>query len=70
MTAASPLPCCSSAVKIYRSAVRAGSGKAAKRLGDIYSKGIAGVVPDYAESLKWYTTARAMGEDVQLQKAR
>ena len=58
------------AVKIYRNAVRAGSGKAAKRLGDIYSKGIAGVVPDYAESLKWYTTARAMGEDVQLQKAR
>jgi tRNA A-37 threonylcarbamoyl transferase component Bud32 len=58
------------AVKIYRSAVRAGSGKAAKRLGDIYSKGIAGVIPDYAESLKWYTTARAMGEDVQLQKAR
>jgi serine/threonine-protein kinase len=58
------------AVKIYRSAVRAGSGKAAKRLGDIYSKGIAGVVPDYAESLKWYTTARAMGEDVQLQKQR
>ena len=58
------------AVRAYRSAVRAGSGEAAKRLGDIYNKGIAGVAPDYAESLKWYTTARAMGVDVQLQKAR
>jgi serine/threonine-protein kinase len=58
------------AVRAYRNAVRAGSGEAAKRLGDIYNKGIAGVAPDYAESLKWYTTARAMGVDVQLQKAR
>ena len=51
-------------------AARSGSGKAAKRLGEIYDKGIAGVSRDYAESLKWYTTARAMGEDVQLQKQR
>ena len=57
-------------MRAYRNAVRAGSGEAAKRLGDIYNKGIAGVAPDYAESLKWYTTARAMGVDVQLQKAR
>jgi serine/threonine protein kinase len=58
------------AVKLYVRAFRSGSGKAAKRLGDIYDKGLAGVSRDYAESLKWYNAARTMGEDVPLQKSR
>jgi TPR repeat protein len=34
------------AVKIYRSLARNGNGKAAKRLGEIYDKGIAGISRD------------------------
>lgn len=58
------------AVKIYVRAARAGSGKAAKRLGDIYNKGIAGVSRDSAESLKWYNAARVLGEEVPIAKSR
>jgi serine/threonine-protein kinase len=53
------------AVKIYRSLARNGNGKAAKRLGEIYDKGIAGISRDYAESLQWYETARKLGETVE-----
>lgn len=52
------------AVRTYTRAARSGSGKAAKHLGEIYDKGIPGVSRDYAESLKWYNTARALGEEV------
>ncbi len=58
------------AVKVYVRAARSGSGKAAKRLGEIYDKGIAGVSRDYAESLKWYNAARVLGEDVPMAKSR
>jgi TPR repeat protein len=58
------------AVKIYRSLARNGNGKAAKRLGEIYDKGIAGVSRDYAESLQWYETARKLGETVEVQGSR
>jgi serine/threonine protein kinase len=58
------------AVKVYVRAARAGNGKAAKRLGDIYDKGIAGVSRDYAESLKWYNAARVLGEDVPTARSR
>ncbi len=58
------------AVKLYIRAARSGSGKAAKRLGDIYDKGIAGVSRDYAESLKWYNAARVLGEEVPMAKSR
>jgi eukaryotic-like serine/threonine-protein kinase len=58
------------AVKLYVRAARSGNGKAAKRLGDIYDKGLAGVPRDYAESLKWYNAARVLGEEVPLQKSR
>ena len=58
------------AVKMYVRAARSGSGKAAKRLGEIYDKGIAGVSRDYAESLKWYNAARVLGEDVPMAKSR
>ena len=58
------------AVKLYVQAARGGSGKAAKRLGDIYTKGVDGVPRDYAESLKWYNAARVLGEEVDLQKSR
>ena len=58
------------AIRIYRRAARAGSGKAAKRLGEIYDKGVAGVPRDYAESLQWYETARQLGETVELSGKR
>ena len=54
------------AIRIYRRAARAGSGKAAKRLGEIYDKGVPGVSRDYAESLQWYETARQLGETVEV----
>ena len=60
----------SDAVKLYVRVARSGNGKAAKRLGDIYDKGIAGVSRDYAESLKWYNAARVLGEDVPTPKRR
>jgi len=53
------------AIRIYRRAARAGSGAAAKRLGEIYDKGIPGVTRDYAESLQWYETARQLGEKIE-----
>lgn len=52
------------AVKLYAQAARAGNGRAAKRLGEIYRHGIRGVPGDYSESMKWYNAARALGEDV------
>jgi serine/threonine protein kinase/membrane protein involved in colicin uptake len=58
------------AVKVYVRAARSGNGKAAKRLGEFYDKGIAGVSRDYAESLKWYNAARVLGEDVPMAKSR
>jgi outer membrane biosynthesis protein TonB len=54
-----------SAIRLYRRAARAGSGKAAKRLGEIYDRGVPGVPRDYAESLQWYETARQLGETVE-----
>ena len=58
------------AIKVYRKAARSGNGKAAKRLGEIYDKGLAGIPRDYAESLKWYNAARVLGEDVPLARGR
>ena len=58
------------AVKVYVRAARAGNGKAAKRLGEIYDKGLAGIPRDYAESLKWYNAARVLGEDVPIARGR
>jgi colicin import membrane protein len=58
------------AVKLYVRAARSGNGKAAKRLGEIYDKGLAGVSRDYAESLKWYNAARVLGEDVPMRESR
>jgi TPR repeat protein len=56
------------AVKMYVHAAREGSGKAALRLGEIYSTGIPGVARDYAHSLRWYSAAQAMGEAVPTKK--
>lgn len=58
------------AVKAYRRAARAGSGAAAKRLGQIYENGIKGVERNYQESQKWLLASRSMGEDVPLAKCR
>ena len=52
------------AVRLYIQAARAGSGQAAKKLGDIYNSGAPGVSPDSAESVKWYNLARARGVQV------
>jgi TPR repeat protein len=57
-------------MQVYRSAARSGSGKAARRLGEVYEKGSDGVPKNYGESLKWYNTARLLGEEVPLVKAR
>jgi serine/threonine-protein kinase len=58
------------AVKAYTQAARGGNCEAAKRLGDIYDKGLIGITRDYAESLKWYNAARVLGCDVPLQQRR
>ena len=58
------------AVKAYITAARSGNCDAAKRLGDIYDKGLIGISRDYAESLKWYNAARVLGCDVPMQKSR
>jgi len=58
------------AVKMYTQAARSGSGKAAKRLGEIFDKGLIGIQRDYAESLKWYNAARVLSEDVPMAKSR
>jgi serine/threonine protein kinase len=58
------------AIRLYRRAARGGNGKAAKRLGEIYDKGIPGVSRDYAESLQWYETARQLGETIELSGKR
>ena len=50
------------AVRMYVRAARGGSVSAAKRLGEIYDKGIDGVSRNYAESLKWGNVARVLGE--------
>ena len=54
------------AIRIYRRAAKIGSGKAAKRLGEIFDKGVPGVSRDYAESLQWYEAARQLGETVEV----
>ena len=51
----------SEAVRLYIRAARAGDGKAAYRLGEIYEKGIAGVARDDQESLTWFKVARQLG---------
>ena len=53
------------AVRMYKQAANAGSGQAAKRVGDILGKGEGGVARDYGESLKWLGKARALGVEVQ-----
>ena len=52
------------AIRIYRRAARGGSGKAAKRLGDIFSCGVSGIPRDYGESVQWYDIAFRLGETV------
>jgi len=59
------------AVKAYITAARGGNCEAAKRLGDIFDKGLIGVSRDYAESLRWYNFARTLGTcEVPIAKSR
>jgi TPR repeat protein len=50
------------AMRAYREAAAAGSGEAAKRLGDAYWKGGLGADRDLAESMRWYREAESRGE--------
>ena len=50
------------ATRMYREAANAGSGEAARRLGDLYWRGAPGVERDLAESLRWYRVAETHGE--------
>jgi TPR repeat protein len=52
------------ALRHYRTAAAAGSGEAAKRLGDAYWKGSLGADRDLAESMRWYREAELRGETV------
>jgi TPR repeat protein len=49
------------AVRVYASAAKAGSCEAARRLGQIYEKGLREVPHDYQESLSWYRQAEKLG---------
>jgi TPR repeat protein len=49
------------AVRHYQLAAQAGSGEAAKRLGDLYWRGAPGVERDLAESMRWYRVAETRG---------
>jgi serine/threonine-protein kinase len=60
----------SDAVRVLEQAANAGSGPAAKRLGDIYGRGEGDVSRDYLESLKWYDLARQKGESVPTARGR
>ena len=50
------------AVEAYGKAARMGSGKAARRLGEIYARGLRDVPPDREQMLRWNTVARSLGE--------
>jgi serine/threonine-protein kinase len=49
------------AVRAYASAAKAGNCEAAKRLGQIYEKGIRDTPRDYQQSLSWYREAEKLG---------
>jgi TPR repeat protein len=49
------------AIRAYRRAARAGSAKAANRLGEIYETGMPGVSRDPAEARSWRDAARSLG---------
>ena len=51
------------AVRMYERLARAGYGKAAARLAQIYDNGMGNVPRDYAETLKWKQMAEALGVD-------
>lgn len=62
--------CGPQAVRLYRQVIGSEhSGRAARRLGQIYNTGMPGVAVDYAESLKWHNLARMLGEDVPIKDA-
>ena len=62
------------AFRLYRRAVQEGQGQpaghAAKRMGDILSRGVGEVKRDYGEALRYYEIARLNGVEVQTQKPR
>ena len=49
------------AVRAYSALARGGNCEAARRLGQIYEKGVRGVPHDYQESLQWYRRAEQLG---------
>jgi serine/threonine-protein kinase len=53
------------AVSAYRRAAAAGSGVAARRLGELYTRGESGVERDMQQATFWNNRARSLGEQVQ-----
>ena len=52
------------AVNLLKLAANASSGAAAKKLGEIYAAGAAGVPCDAKQSVRWFSVAEALGENV------
>jgi TPR repeat protein len=49
------------AIALYEKSVKMKNGHAAKRLAEIYDKGIPGIQRDYATSLHWVNVAERLG---------
>jgi tetratricopeptide (TPR) repeat protein len=58
------------AVRNYRRAARLGYGKAARRLAEIYDKGVPGVARDLSEHMMWAQRAGELGEKVPTETRR
>lgn len=50
------------ALRLYKTQAAEGSGIAAKRLGDLYTRGAPGIERDLAQGLRWYREAELRGE--------
>ena len=53
-------------IRVYKRTARASHGKSARRLSEIYDRGLAGVQRDYSTALLWYEVARQNGENLEL----
>ena len=54
----------SEAMRLFEQAAYAGSGPAARRLGELYSDGASGVSADSKEAQRWFDLAESLGEKV------
>ena len=54
----------SEAMRLFEQAAYAGSGPAARRLGELYSDGASGVSADSKDAQRWFDLAESLGEKV------